>query len=166
MIDFQQRLLAQPGADKRRKIMKSRQNEMKKKGNSGFTVIEALISLLLVVVIVSMVSNVMVSGLHGYKRSQARLQMSQELELQKNLLLSKNFNDDELTEGDYSKKAENFSMQWKIIDLSPSLKKVSLFLLYNFEYSKVAKRMEFYKSKYSAHMAPLPLARQSSDLNP
>ena len=146
--------------------MKSKQNRMKQKGSRGFTVIETLISLLLVVVIVSMVSNVMVSGLHGYKHSQARLQMSQELELQKNLLLSKSFNDVELTEGDYLKKAENFSIQWKIIDLSSSLKKISLFLLYNFEHSKVAKRMEFYKSKYNVLMAPLPLAQPSSDLNP
>jgi type II secretory pathway pseudopilin PulG len=141
--------------------MKRIQTVFKPKGNEGFTVIEALVSLLIVAVIVSMTSNVIINGLHGYKRSRARLQMSQELELQKNQLLSKNFNDIELSEGDYSKDAEHFTMKWKIIDLSPSLKKIYLFLLYNFENSKVAKRMEFFKSKYSALNAPPPLAVES-----
>ena len=110
----------------------------------GFTLIETLVSLVLIALAILLIAKVIVCAFDGHKKSRIRLNVSQELEFCKNQLLSKSFDSDELKVGSYSKKENHIKKNWQIKSITPTLKIIHLVI----SYKGLTKRVYFYKSKY------------------
>jgi Tfp pilus assembly protein PilV len=114
----------------------------------GFTIIETLISLLLVTLVMLSTALYIVYALDGYKKSNLRFMMTQEIESRKNQLFSKPFDSPELNDGSYSEDASLISSTWDIKSLTPSLKSIHLSVSIKSKYGTFKKKIDFYKSKY------------------
>jgi len=112
--------------------------------NKGFTLIETLVSLLLIAMAILLIAKVIVCAFDGLKKSRIRLNVSQEMESCKNQLLSKSFDCNELKAGSYSKKENHIKKNWEIKSITPTLKIIHL----SISYKGLTKRVYFYKSKY------------------
>ena len=117
----------------------------REKGNqNGFTLIETLVSLLLVTLAVVFISKMLITGIEIQRKSEIRFHLLQEMENCKNELNSKPFGSIELKQGSYSKKVDPGNISWNIADISPTLKIIRLLI----SSKGAAKRFYFYKSKY------------------
>ena len=114
------------------------------KSITGFTIVETLCSLLLAALAVLLLAQTMVSAMDTDKQSALRFNMLQTMEYYKNQLVSKPFDDPQLTAGNYSDedKDKHFKMKWVISDISPTLKAVD----FSISYKSLGKRSYFYKS--------------------
>jgi prepilin-type N-terminal cleavage/methylation domain-containing protein len=110
----------------------------------GVTLVELLISLMLVLVALLYLSNIFVFSIDGTKKSLIRLHLSQKLEFKKNLLLSKSFDSEELKDGHYSIDEDLFKIYQDIISISPTLKRIKISIFYK----SLSRQIFFYKSKY------------------
>ena len=118
------------------------------KANQGFTILETLISLMLIALGVVLVSNIIVSAIDVYKKTQLRFQAEQGIEWRRNQLLSRAFDAAELHDGHYLKEDSRFRMNWDIKSITPTLKLIDLSITYKYNYYRLTKKAYFYKSKY------------------
>jgi hypothetical protein len=114
----------------------------------GFTIVEALVNLMLMLFALLMISTALISAIDGYKKSFLRFTMTGELESCKNRLLSKPFDARELEDGNYAEEDRLCRMKWNITTLSPSLKIIRLSITYHYKYGPVTQKTCFYKSKF------------------
>jgi prepilin-type N-terminal cleavage/methylation domain-containing protein len=120
-------------------------NENRQRGKEkGFTLVETLVSLLLVTLAVVFISNTLITAIEIQRNSEIRFRLFQEMENCKNELNCKPFDAFELKQGSYSKEVDLGKISWQITDISPTLKILRLFI----SSKKAAKRSYFYKSKY------------------
>ena len=120
-----------------------KKNREREKEN-GFTLIEILVSLLLVTLAVIFISETLIAGIEIQRKSGIRFHLLQEMENCKNELNAKPFDSLELKQGSYAKKVDPGNLSWDITDISPTLKIIRLFI----SSKGAAKRSYFYKSKY------------------
>ena len=123
-----------------KKIKKMKQQEKEK----GFTLVELLVSLMLILVALLFILNIIVFSIDGSKKSTIRLQVSQKLESCKNLLLSKPFDSEGLKDGHSSIDEAPFKTYQDIICISPTLKRIKISIFYK----SLSRQIFFYKSKY------------------
>lgn len=123
-----------------KKIKKMKQQEKEK----GFTLVELLVSLMLILVALLYISNIIIFSINGSKKSYIRLQVLQKLEFCKNLLLSKPFDSAELKDGHSSVDEAPFKTYQDIISISPTLKRIKISVFYK----SLSRQIFFYKSKY------------------
>lgn len=110
----------------------------------GFTLLEVMISLMLVLLVMLFVSGVMIYSLDGLKKSRLRLIISQRLEEDKNRLLSKSFDAPELYPKHWINKEGLFQFSGDIRDIEPTLKRIQLTM----SYRTFTQKMIFYKSMH------------------
>lgn len=120
------------------------ERKIRVKRDSGFTLIEVLISLLLVSLALVSITNIIGFALDGYRKSVIRFRMVEEIENCKNRLIAKSFDSIDLSAGSYGKKEGEIKITWNIKDLSPTLKRFSL----SSSYKVYNRRIYFYKSKF------------------
>ena len=120
-----------------------RENQHRKK-TRGFTLIEVLVSLLLVTMAVVFISQTLITGIEIQRKSAIRFHLLQELENCKNELNCKSFDDVDLKQGSYSKKIAAAEICWDISDISPTLKIIRLVISAKY----AARRSYFFKSRY------------------
>lgn len=118
------------------------------KVGNGFTLIETLVSLLLIALAILLISEVIVCAIDGHKKSQIRFKIGQEIESCKNRLLAKSFDSVELKDGSYSKEENHCTMTWDIKSITPTLKMIHLSVEFEYRFKGLTKREYFYKSKY------------------
>jgi prepilin-type N-terminal cleavage/methylation domain-containing protein len=123
-----------------KQIKKVKQQEKEK----GFTLVELLISLMLILVALLFILNIIVFSIDGSKKSYIRLQLSQKSESYKNVLLSKPFDSMELQDGQSSIDEAPFKIYQDIISISPTLKRIKISIFYK----SLSRQIYFYKSKY------------------
>lgn len=119
--------------------------------DNGFTLIEVLISLLLVAAAIIATARIITFAFEEYRAAFTRYRMVQTIENFKNTLMTKPFDSSDLAYGSYSKNEDKFDLTWNIADLSQTLKKIKLSISYrggNISYRVGNKKVYFYKSKY------------------
>lgn len=128
--------------------MKCRMCKMKMKrlneNEGGFTLIEVLVSWVLVLLALLFVGDIIIFSINGTGMSRTRMEMSQKLEACKNELLAKPFDSAELEDGSFSSIDGPFKINRHINSVSSTLKKVTLSITYKI----LCKQIYFYKSKY------------------
>ncbi len=110
----------------------------------GFTLVETLFSLLLILLAILLMTRVIICAVDGLKKSRIRFNTIQEIESRKNRLLSTPFDSVELEDGSYSKEENHFKMKWIIKSITPTLKVIDLWV----SYRGLTKRAYFYRSKF------------------
>lgn len=116
---------------------------MKSKEN-GFTLIEVLISLLLILAALLLMSGVIVRSIDGNKKSFIRFQVTQKLASCKDLLLCQPFDSEELQDGSTVLMEDSFKIVRSVNSLSSGLKKIKL----SISYKRLTRQLFFYKSRY------------------
>lgn len=116
----------------------------KKFTENGFTLIEVLVSWLLVLLALLFISKIIVFSFDGIKKSRIRLEITQKLETCKNQLLSKPFDSQELKDGHSSIDDGVFRVTRDISSLCLTLKEIKL----SIAYKTLSKQIYFYKSMY------------------
>jgi hypothetical protein len=94
--------------------------------NKGFTLIETLVSLSLLMLAVLSSSRIMVSALAWTRQAQARFRLVEELDHYKNYLSSLSFAATELVGGPHGRQDGEFRATWRVDDAGPFMKRVSL----------------------------------------
>jgi Tfp pilus assembly protein PilV len=125
------------------KTMKCNDAELRQ-GQRGFTLVEIIVSWMLVLLSLLFICRVVVFAFDSFKKSRIRLHMSQKLESAKDLLLSKPFHSSDLEEGYTAVEEGLFKIDRKITDLSATLKRIRL----SISYKTLTRQLIFYKSKY------------------
>jgi Tfp pilus assembly protein PilV len=110
----------------------------------GFTLIETLVSLILVFMGVLFVTQTISFSMDYYKKSQLRLQVQQKLQSESHLLASKPFEAHELNQGEYSKDDDPFKITWNVCELTPTIKKITLTVTHK----QFSRKICLFKSKY------------------
>jgi Tfp pilus assembly protein PilV len=118
--------------------------------DSGFTIIETLFSLLLILLALMSISQMITAAIGAQRKSTLRFNMQQKIEYCRNQLLSKSFAAAELEEGSYSTAENPLKINWDIKDISPTLKFIHL----SVSYKKITKKAYFYKSRYIKNNEP------------
>lgn len=120
-------------------------NESKpRQGQRGFTLVEIIVSWMLVLLSLLFICRIVVFAFDSFKKSRIRLQMSQKLESTKDMLLSKPFHSPDLAEGHTKTEDGLFMIEREITGLSPTLKRIRL----SISYRVLTRLIIFYKSKY------------------
>lgn len=128
-----------------RKLKEKTLNETnRRQRHGGFTLVEIIVSWLLVLLALLFVCRIIVFAFDGLKKSRIRLQMSQKLESSRDRLLSKPFNSPDLAEGHTVSEDGLFKIDREITGLSPTLKRIR----FSVSYKILTSRLIFYKSKY------------------
>ncbi|MCX6579882.1 MAG: hypothetical protein NT166_06820 [Candidatus Aminicenantes bacterium] len=122
--------------------MKMKTKQLKKEG--GFTLIEVIVSWVLVLLALLFVGDIIIYSINGTGMSRTRLEMSQKLESCKSELAGKPFNSVELEDGSFSTVEGPFKITRHIVSLSSTLKKITLAVTYK----TLCKQIYFYRSKY------------------
>jgi len=114
----------------------------------GFTLLETLVALVLILFLFMGISRVVVYSYDHYKKSRLDLDMRQALESRRDQLLSKTYDAPEMTEGSHRSTDGTYSLDWEIRLLSSTLKRVKLSISYKYKDSVLTRQMYFYKSKF------------------
>lgn len=77
------------------------------------------------------------------RKSSVRFKVFQQIEIEKNMLLSLTFDSQELSEGSYTKTEERMVISKKIVDILPELKKIFI----KVQFKKFNSKDIFYRSK-------------------
>lgn len=115
---------------------------------SGFTLIETMVALVVILFVFMGISRVVVYSFNHYKKSRIDLDMRQTLESQRDHLLGRAYDSPEMTEGCHRGNAGSYCLDWEIRRLSATLKKVKLSISYNYKDSTLTRHTYFYKSKF------------------
>ena len=94
--------------------------------SAGFTLIEILVSMVLISFSSMFMMKCMITSLNGVKNSNIRFLVSREIEIKKNILISKHFHSPDLREGIRDEISYQVSIKINIKDLLPGLKKLTL----------------------------------------
>jgi prepilin-type N-terminal cleavage/methylation domain-containing protein len=116
----------------------------KSQKKKGFTLIEVLISLLLVLIALLSISRILIFTLEGNKKSFVLSQLTQQLESYKDKLISLQFDSKELEPGTTTILDHPFKTVKTISNISPTLKIIRLSIIYE----AIIQSIYFYKSKY------------------
>ena len=119
-------------------IFESKINEI------GFTLVEVMFSLLLVSLAMLFLMKVTVQVFHLNRQSTIRFYMNHRLTAKKNQLMSKPFDSSSLVSGKYKEAAKGYELNWVIVDIDSTLKKITVSLRWEKQILKVF----LYKSKY------------------
>jgi len=112
--------------------------------NKGFTIIETMISLMIIMVGVIQIASIIGQSINLSARSRKIFYINQTLENIKNKLLSEKYNSIKLKEGTTTKTDCGYKVFFKIVDVTPSLKKINLSIIEK----GISQKKYFYKSKY------------------
>ncbi len=112
--------------------------------NKGFTLIETMVSVLLIMIAVLYVTSVIIHSLRFSKKNKDIFYIHQKADNIKNELLSRPFNSVKLCEGETKKKEDGYEIFYKIVNKSESLKEISLII----KKKEINKKCFFIKSKY------------------
>ncbi len=118
---------------------------------NGFTLIEVLISLLLVSVAIIATARIITFAFEEYRAAVARYRLVQTIGNFENTLMTKPFDSNDLADGSYAKNEDKFDLAWNISGLSPTFKKIKLTVSHrggNISYRVGKKTVYFYKSKF------------------
>ncbi len=121
-----------------------------RKNQKGFTLIETMISLVLVSMGLILISNIILFSMDAHRKSTIRFNMLQKLEYYKTKLITRPFDSSELQDGSYARDDEKFKLSWSIKSITPTLKKIRLTILY--QGTVFNKKIYFYKSKFIKEM--------------
>ncbi|MCK4836757.1 MAG: prepilin-type N-terminal cleavage/methylation domain-containing protein [Candidatus Aminicenantes bacterium] len=110
----------------------------------GFTLVETMVALVLVLIGVMFVAKITIFTLDSYKKSFLRLTVLQKIQFHTQSLISKSYGSSELNEGKNCKHEHPFEIRWSVYELSPTLKKISI----SVQYDQLVYRSYFYKSKH------------------
>jgi prepilin-type N-terminal cleavage/methylation domain-containing protein len=94
--------------------------------NKGFTLIETLVSLTLVLLSVLGSARVIIFALEQARRSALRFRLVEKLDYHKNYLSSLSFAAPELAEGGHRRKDREFSIDWQVEAAALHLKRVRM----------------------------------------
>lgn len=114
----------------------------------GFTVVEALVSLVLIMMAAAFTGSTILCGLDSQKRSEIRFDMTNQLDFLKNRLTAQPFEAPGMLPGNYKESNEPFQMKWTISTISPTLKIVRLTAQYRYRHRIISKKTYMYKSLY------------------
>jgi prepilin-type N-terminal cleavage/methylation domain-containing protein len=129
---------------KQKKVL--HQYHFSRKTKNGFTLIEILVSLSLILLSALMGARVMASAIGSYKKSRAGFSLLQKTESFKHQLLSQPFDSEDWQNGSFQKQEVGFGFEWKIKPISSSLKIAELSI--KDKANQFARYTYFYKSKY------------------
>jgi Tfp pilus assembly protein PilV len=115
----------------------------KKSRTAGFTLIETLISLFLVLIGVLFITKVIIFSLDLNKKSLIRLKLWQQVNNQMHTLLSKPYNSEKLLPGNFTTTRDTFRIKWTITPITSTLKKIDL----SVSYKQFLRKSYGYKSK-------------------
>ncbi len=115
-----------------------------KMNNKGFTLIETMVSVLLIMIAVLYVTSVIIHSLRYSKKNKDIFYIHQKADNIKNQLLSNQFNSIELSEGETKREEDGYEIFCKIVNKSESLKEISLII----KKMGLNKKYYFIKSKY------------------
>lgn len=110
----------------------------------GFTLIEVMVSLLLISLTLVSVARTIAFALNECRKSVIRFTMVQEMGNLKNRLLAKPFDSIDLVDGEYAKQNGKIILRWHIESPLPELKRVKLSVSYKVHKMKIY----FYISKF------------------
>lgn len=133
-----------PGGPDLPRVKKGEPVEKNGQGAEGFTLIEVLVSLVIILMAVIFISRVIMYSLDGLRKSAIRLEMTQTLESQANRLMPLPFYAPDLDSGAAVFKEGEFFIRRQVNHLSPTLKRVDLAV----SYDVLTLRFYFYKSKH------------------
>lgn len=135
--------------------MKRKSNRKKPwmKTVSGITLLETLITLILVLIGVIFISKILLFGLEAQKKSWLRLGIQQKIQYHCQYLLSRPYDSADLLPGEKSKTEPPFDIHWHVEEISPSLKRITL----SVANGRIFKRTCFYKSKHIKNVNAEPL---------
>ncbi|MEN8153579.1 MAG: prepilin-type N-terminal cleavage/methylation domain-containing protein [Acidobacteriota bacterium] len=114
-----------------------------KRTKNGFTLIETLVSLLIISYSIIFFLNTILFSMQETGRSSVRFKVFQKIDFEKNRLLSIIFESPELTEGYSQKKENNMIISKQIVNRGPELKKIYIEVQYKNFISKIV----FFRSK-------------------
>ncbi|MCP4221700.1 MAG: hypothetical protein GY765_44165 [bacterium] len=114
-----------------------------KKKESGFTLIESVVSMTLILLALFFISRVIVFSVRGNHKSEMRLRISQAIEACKNRFMSVPF-DSIATPAICADDYPGLNIRRQIITISPSLKRVKL----SVGFEQLTRHVYFYKSRY------------------
>lgn len=115
-----------------------------KNAKNGFSLIETVVSLLMVSLGLLLIGKIIVLSFDAGKKSLYRFRLQQKHEYCRDLLLSKPFSSTELHWGSHSQPEDNFLTRWVVSDVEPGLKKIELTI----SYKQLTQKSILYKSKY------------------
>ncbi|MEN8155190.1 MAG: type II secretion system protein, partial [Acidobacteriota bacterium] len=90
----------------------------------GFTLVEVLVSMILISFSSIFLMKCMITSLNSVKNSNIRFRVSTAVEIKKNYLISKNFKSPELSKGIKTESLEQIHLEIKVKDLTPVLKEL------------------------------------------
>lgn len=125
-------------------VLEKTDRRRRQEGQEGFTVIEAIVSWMVVILGLLFIGRILVFSFDGLKKSRIRLEMSQEVESYKNRLLSKPFLSPDLADGFVRLEDGEFKIDRYISSISPTLKKIKFVITYKV----LTRQFIFYKSKF------------------
>ncbi|MCU0286796.1 MAG: hypothetical protein MUF15_10400 [Acidobacteria bacterium] len=114
------------------------------KNEMGFTLVEVMVSWLLVLLALLFVGDIIIFCINGTGMSRVRMEIAQKLEACKTELSAKPFDAVELADGFSSVVEAPFKINRHIETLNPTLKKITV----SITYKTLRKQIYFYKSKY------------------
>lgn len=122
---------------------------MKKKTNTlaihhGVTLLEALISLTLILLAIMFVTRILIHSLDVDRKSRLRLKINQIFTGEVHRLLSRPFDSEELSAGSHSRQEKDILARWQVEDVSPTLKRFKMTIVYQ----ERTKQGYFYKSRF------------------
>ncbi|MBN2346865.1 MAG: prepilin-type N-terminal cleavage/methylation domain-containing protein [Candidatus Aminicenantes bacterium] len=94
--------------------------------NNGFTLMETLVSMVLLLVAVLFSSRIIVSILGQTKQAGLRFRLVEQLDFYKNYLSSLGWEAPELTLGPHEKQEREFRIAWRVEAAGPFLKRIRL----------------------------------------
>ncbi len=112
--------------------------------NKGFTIIETMISLMIIMVGVVQIAAIIGQSIHLSARSRRVFYINQKLENIRNKLLSENYDSIKLKAGKTTKNDDGYKVYLKIVDVTSSLKTINLSIIDK----GIRQKKYFYKSKY------------------
>ena len=112
--------------------------------NKGFTLIETLVAMTLVLLAVLFSARVTVFALGQGRNSQLRFRLIEKLDYYKNYLSSLSMAAPELAEGEHRQESREFRISWRVAAAGPFLKRIDLLAVA----AKYSLRLFFYKSKF------------------
>ena len=115
-----------------------------KKGERGFTLIETMISLMIISLLIILIAKIVTFSFDMNKKSSIRFKVMQKFENLKNNLLSKPFDSKDLKEGNFRKYEGKLIIHWSIKNITQTLKKIKLSVVYK----TIKKQTFFYKSQF------------------
>lgn len=114
-----------------------------KSSKKGFTLIETMVSLLLISYSIIFFLNTILFSMQEAGKSSIRFKVFQMIDIEKNRLLSLKFDSPELSEGSFSKEEERMLISKKIVNIDPELKKIFI----KVRFKKFVSKDVFYRSK-------------------